>query len=172
VDLLLALAADVLRNANKQNFELQRQGYAAAITDRQVLEAIRSDRNGRTAVLFMEWSGSHSQQVAIDWAMFDGAKAAQPFGDRLLKAPHSFVNRTPISGGIDFAAAQFTRAPFASDRRTIDVSGDGTNNAGRTVTQARDAAFAQDITIKGAGEFERAPGALEHGARQSARRLG
>jgi len=34
-----------------------------------------------------------------------GAKAAQRFGDRLLKAPRSFVNRTSISGGIDFAAA-------------------------------------------------------------------
>jgi len=149
VDLLLVLAADVSRSVDQQKFELQRQGYAAAITDRQVLEAIRSGRNGRIAVLFMEWSGSGSQQVVIDWTMIDGAKAAHSFGDRLLEAPRSFTNRTSISGGIDFAAAQFARAPFASDRRTIDVSGDGTNNAGRAVTQARDAALARDITING-----------------------
>jgi Protein of unknown function (DUF1194) len=85
----------------------------------------------------------------IDWTMVDGANAAQRFGDRLLKAPRSFVNRTSISGSIDFAAAQFARAPFASDRRTIAVSVDSTNNAGRTVTHARDAAVAHDITING-----------------------
>jgi hypothetical protein len=36
-----------------------------------------------------------------------------------------------------------------SARRTIDVSGDGTNNSGREVTQARDAALAQGVTING-----------------------
>jgi hypothetical protein len=143
------LAADVSRSVDQQKFELQRQGYAAAIADRQVLEAIRSGRNGRIAVLFIEWSGSGSQQVVIDWTMIDGAKAAHSFGGRLLEAPRSFANRTSISTGIDFAAALFARAPFASDRRTIDVSSDGTNNAGRAVTQARDAALAHDITING-----------------------
>jgi hypothetical protein len=149
VDLLLVLAADVSRSVDQQKFELQRQGYAAAIADRQVLEVIRSGRNGRIAVLFMEWSGQGNQQVGIDWTMIDGAKAAHSFGDRLLEAPRSFASRTSISGGIDFAVAQFARAPFASDRRTIDVSGDGTNNAGRDVRQARDAALARDITING-----------------------
>jgi Protein of unknown function (DUF1194) len=149
VDLLLVLAADVSRSVDQQKFALQRQGYAAAIGDRQVLEAIHAGRNGRIAVLFMEWSGSNSQQVVIDWTMIDGAEAARSFGDRLLEAPRSFTNRTSISGGIDFAAAQFARAQFASDRRTIDVSGDGTNNSGREVTQARDATLARDITING-----------------------
>lgn len=139
VDLLLVLAADISRSVDQQKFKLQRQGYTSAIADRQVPEAIRSGHNGHIAVLFMEWSGSDSQQVVIDWTMVDGAKAAQRFGDRLLKGRRSFVNRTSISGCIDFAAAQFARAPFASDRRTIDVSVDGTNNAGRRVTQARDA---------------------------------
>jgi len=63
-----------------------------------------------------------------------GAKAAHGFGGRLLDAPRSIASRTSISAGIDFAAAQFGRAPFTSDRRTIDVSGDGTNNAGRAVS--------------------------------------
>ena len=64
------------------------------------------------------------------------------FGDRLLELPRSFADRTSISGGIDFAVAQFARAPFAAERQTIDVSGDGTNNAGRDVTLARDEALA------------------------------
>ena len=63
----------------------------------------------------------------------------------------SFVrpDRTSISGGIDAAVAQFSRAPFSAERQTIDVSGDGTNNAGRDVTDARDDAVKAGITING-----------------------
>jgi len=81
--------------------------------------------------------------------MIDGAKAAQQFGDRLLETQRSFADRTSISSGIDFALAQFPRAPFEARRRTIDVSGDGTNNSGRDVRQARDEALKQGVTING-----------------------
>ena len=149
VDLLLVLAADVSRSVDAQKFELQREGYAAAIANPRVLDAIRSGRNGRIAVLFAEWSGLGNQKVVIDWMLIDGPKAAQSFGDRLLESPRSFADRTSISGGIDFAVAQFARAPFASERRTVDVSGDGTNNAGRDVGAARDEALALGITVNG-----------------------
>jgi hypothetical protein len=99
--------------------------------------------------LFLEWSGFGSQKVVIDWMIIDGQKTAQAFGDRLLESPRSFADRTSISGGIDAAVAEFTRAPFSADRRTIDVSGDGTNNAGRDIGQARDEALALGITING-----------------------
>jgi Protein of unknown function (DUF1194) len=48
------LVADVSRSVDQQKFELQRQGYASAIADRQVPEAISSGHNGHIAVLFME----------------------------------------------------------------------------------------------------------------------
>jgi len=149
VDLLLVLAADVSRSVDSQKFQLQREGYAAALSNPRVLDAIRSGRNGRIGVLFLEWSGLGNQKVVIDWMLVDGPKAAQAFGDRLLESPRSFADRTAISGGIDAAVAQLARAPFAAERRTIDVSGDGTNNAGRDVTQARDEALALGITING-----------------------
>ena len=149
VDLLLVLAADVSRSVDAQKFQLQREGYAAAISDRRVLDAIRSGRNRRIAVMFMEWSGLGNQTAVIDWTMIDGPQAAKAFGDGLLELPRSFADRTSISGGIDFAVAQFARAPFSAERHTIDVSGDGTNNAGRDVNKARDEALALGITING-----------------------
>jgi hypothetical protein len=149
VDLLLVLAADVSRSVTQPKFELQRQGYATAISNPRVLEAIRSGPRQRIAVAFVEWSGLGNQQVVIDWTLIDGPQAAQAFGDRLLESPRSFADRTSISGGIDFAVAQLKRAPFSSERQTIDVSGDGTNNSGRDVTMARDAALALGINING-----------------------
>src|SRR5262245_16878671 len=149
VDLLLVMAADVSRSVDSQKFQLQREGYAAALSNPRVLDAIRSGRRGRIGVLFLEWSGLGNQKVLIDWTMIDGPKTAQAFGDRLLELPRSYADRTSISGGIDAAVAQLARAPFDAERRTIDVSGDGTNNAGRDVGQARDEALALGINING-----------------------
>jgi len=149
VDLLLVLAADVSRSVDNAKFQLQREGYAAAVSDPRVLDAIRSGRNGRVGLTFVEWSGAGSQRVLIDWTTIGDAETARGFGDRLLEAPRSFADRTSISGAIEFAMGQLARAPYESARRTIDVSGDGTNNAGRDVTLARDEAVAQGITING-----------------------
>ena len=149
VDLLLVLAADVSRSVDSGKFQLQRDGYATAISDPRVLEAISSGRNGRIGLSFIEWSGSGSQRVLIDWTGIGNAEEAKGFGDHLLEAPRSFADRTSISGAIDFSMGQLAKAPFESERRTIDISGDGTNNAGRDVTLARDEALAQGVTING-----------------------
>ena len=149
VDLLLVLASDVSRSVDQAKFQLQREGYAAAINDKRVLEAITAGRMRRIAVAFVEWSGVTSQRVVIDWTLIDGADAAHKFSDQLIELPRSFAERTSISGGIDFSMGLLARAPYEAPRRTIDVSGDGTNNSGRDVTLARDEAIARGVTING-----------------------
>jgi hypothetical protein len=148
-DLLLVFAADVSRSIDQAKFQLQREGYAAAIADPRVLEAIATGRHRRIAVAFVEWSGAGSQKLLIDWTLIDGAAAARRFGDQLLELPRSFAERTSISGGIDFSMSVLARAPYDAPRRTIDVSGDGTNNSGRDVALARDEAVAAGVTING-----------------------
>jgi hypothetical protein len=149
VDLLLVLSSDVSRSVDHPKFLLQREGYAAAISDPVVMEAIKSGPHQRIAVCFVEWSGFGAQKLVIDWTMIDGPGAARKFGDQLLELPRAFADRTSISGGIEFAATQLERAPFEGSRRTIDVSGDGTNNAGRDVKLARDETIAKGIVING-----------------------
>jgi hypothetical protein len=149
VDLLLVLSADVSRSVDNPKFLLQREGYAAAISDPHVLDSVRSGPHQRIAICFVEWSGFGAQKLVIDWALIDGPVPARKFGDQLLELPRSFADRTSISGGIEFAAGQFEHAPYESARRTIDISGDGTNNAGRDVKLARDEALARGIVING-----------------------
>jgi len=149
VDLLLVLAADVSRSMDDPKFRLQRNGYVEALTNPRVIEAIQSGNNRRIAVSFVEWSGVVSQKVVIDWATISDETTARRFADGLVEAPRSFADRTSISAGIDFAMTQFERAPYEGLRRTIDVSGDGTNNSGRDVTSARDEAVAKGVTING-----------------------
>jgi Protein of unknown function (DUF1194) len=149
VDLLLVLAADVSRSIDATKFQLQRDGYAAAMSDPRVLETIRAGRHGRIGLSFVEWSGVGAQRVVIDWTAIDDTASAKDFGDRLVEAPRSFADRTSISGAIEFAMAQLAKAPFSAPRQTIDISGDGTNNSGPDVPLMRDAAVAKGITVNG-----------------------
>jgi hypothetical protein len=149
VDLLLVLAADVSRSVDATKFQLQRDGYAAAVSNPRVLEAIHSGHYGRIGVTFVEWSGASAQRVVIDWSEIGDAASAKQFGDQLIESPRSFAGRTSISGGIEFALARLAAAPFNCIRRTIDVSGDGTNNDGRAVAELRDQAVAKGVTING-----------------------
>ena len=148
-DLLLVLAADVSRSIDEGEFELQRKGYAAALTDPRVLAAIRGGTTGTIAVCFVEWSGAGEQMVVADWTVIHDDEDADALAAAILAAPRSFVGRTSISGAIDFAMERFTAAKPHSNRRIIDISGDGTNNSGRPVTEARDQALAEDVTING-----------------------
>lgn len=54
-----------------------------------------------------------------------------------------------MSGAIDFAAGLFDRNGYSGIKRIIDVSGDGANNQGRPVVDARDEAVARGIVING-----------------------
>src|SRR5262245_31026382 len=100
VDLLLVLASDVSRSVDQPKFQLQREGYAAAISDKRVLEAITAGCHRRIAVSFVEWSGASAQRVVIDWTLIDGPDAARKFGDQLIELPRSFAERPSIRGGI------------------------------------------------------------------------
>src|SRR5689334_24609755 len=85
VDLLLVLASDVSRSVDHPKFLLQREGYAAAIADREVIDAIKSGPHQRIALCFLEWSGFGAQKVVVDWSLIDGLPAARKFGDQLLE---------------------------------------------------------------------------------------
>ena len=149
VDLLLVLSSDVSRSIDAQKFKLQRDGYAAAVVNPRVIQAIRSGALGKIAISFVEWSGVRQQEIVIDWTVIRDEAAAKDFSAQIIKAPRAFRDRTSISGGIDFGMAQLARAPFHANRHTIDVSGDGIHNDGRAVTDARDEALAKGVTING-----------------------
>ncbi len=147
VDLLLVLAADVSRSVTHSKFRLQREGAAAAIAHPEVVLAMTSGPNRRVAICFLEWATAGQQAIVVDWMAIGDAKAARDFGDRLVEAPRSFAGSTSISTAIDFSMAQLERSPFRAERRVIDISGDGTNNSGRPVSDARDEALARGVTI-------------------------
>jgi hypothetical protein len=150
VDVALVLAADVSRSITSDKFDLQRKGYAAALTDPEVLEAIASGQNHRIAVAFLEWSGAGSQTVVVNWSLIGSKEEAGAVAAQILAAPRAFANRTAIGTALQYATSIVAQCPFVSDRKVIDVSGDGTNNDGPGPAQMRDAALASGVsTING-----------------------
>lgn len=149
VDVLLVLAVDVSRSISAPKFELERRGYAEALTDPRVVAAIGGGKEGRIALTLIEWAGPDEQQIVVEWTAIGGEADAKRFAERLLAAPRSFYGRTAVGSAIDFSADLIARAPFRAERRVIDVSGDGTSNGGRSIEAARDAAVARGITING-----------------------
>ena len=153
LDVEIVLAADVSRSINDSEFALQRRGYAAAITDPRVIDAIRAGRHGAIALTFVEWAGEGEEKTVVDWKLIGEAADARAFADQLLDAPRSYLGRTAIGSAIDFSLARFAESGFQADRNVIDVSGDGTSNQGRAVNDARDAAIRVGATINGLSIF-------------------
>lgn len=157
VDVALVLAADYSGSISNEDLALQVRGYAQAITSDVFMNAVRSGRHGRIALSFVAWSSAGRHDQLVPWMLIDGTSAALQFATTLLHAPGPIPGFTSISGAIDFARQMLSTCGYAADRRVIDVSGDGTNNDGRPVTEARDEAVAAGIAINGLPIVRREP---------------
>lgn len=150
VAVALVLAVDTSGSVSMGRFELQKQGYAAAFRNPQVLNAIRSLAPQSIAVTMMQWTGPFLHVVVADWTPITDEATADALATAIEKAPRRlFGGGTSISGAIDFSRQLLARSPFRALRRVIDVSGDGSNNSGRDVTEARDEAVRDGIGING-----------------------
>ncbi len=149
VDLELVIAVDVSRSMDVDEFGLQRSGYVAAIRSPDFINAVRSGDHRRIALTYVEWADRNHQKVVVPWRLIDGADAARAFAAALEAEPLEFGRGTSISTAIQFASAYFDANDYDGARRVIDVSGDGPNNFGPPVTEARDQAVAAGIVING-----------------------
>jgi hypothetical protein len=149
VDLALVLVTDVSRSIDDSEFKLEKDGYTGAFTSQKVLEAIQGGAFGKIAVAYVEFASTFEVRTVLDWTVIQDKASAEAFVERLAEEPRSFWGRTAISAGVDHAVQLLAESGMNATRHVIDVCGDGTNNAGREVTEARDDAVKAGITING-----------------------
>ena len=149
VDLALVIAVDVSLSMDLEEQALQRQGFIEAFQAPAVHAAIRGGMLGRIAVTYVEWAGAGNQTVVMPWTLIEGEAEARGFAETLSRRPPRRATWTSISSALDFSANLFAEGGFEAARRVIDVSGDGPNNQGRLVTEARDAVLAKGIVVNG-----------------------
>jgi hypothetical protein len=149
-DLLLVLAVDASGSVSQARFDLQKHGYADAFRHPRVLNAIRGGTTGSIAVTMVQWTGPTLQVHAVPWSLISDERSANAFADAIEAAPRQlFSGGTSISGAIDHAMRLLPTAPYRGLKRVIDISGDGSNNRGRNVTEARDDAVRAGVIING-----------------------
>lgn len=149
VDVALVIAVDVSWSMDHEEQMIQRNGYAAAFRSKGVIDAIMEGNYGRVAVTYVEWAGQHSQATVVPWTVLDSADSSKRFADALNRDEPLQLRRTSISGAIDYSRSRLDMSGFKALRRVVDISGDGPNNEGRPVTDARDEAVAAGIAING-----------------------
>lgn len=159
VDVELVLAVDVSRSVDAAEQALQFSGYEAAFRDRRLVEGILGGPVGAIGCLMFTWSDWHIQNIVVPWTKLDGSAAAAGFAEAIAAAPRQTYLYTSISGAMDFAARQFGRR-FEGTRQVVDISGDGVNNSGRPVAEAREAALARGIVLNGLAVMDRGPSPL------------
>ena len=149
-DILLVLAVDASGSVNQTRFELQRRGYAEAFREPQVVNAIRGLSTGSIVVTMVQWTGPTMQVQVLPWTLLKDAASANAFAHAIEAAPRQlFGGGTSLSGAIDHAMLLLPSAPYRGLKRVIDVSGDGSNNRGRDVREARDEAVRAGVIING-----------------------
>ncbi len=174
VDVELQLLIDVSDSIDRGELIQQLQGYASALQDPDVLDAIQSGPNGSVAVQLIFWGGfldssptETLQVIGTDWTHIDSLASAEAFA-QFVSANDGAVAKvsvpdpadptrdiiipnsgTKVGPAIDFATPLFDNNDFEGLRLVMDISGDGADDADETAA-ARDAALAGDInTING-----------------------
>jgi hypothetical protein len=158
VDLELVLAVDVSRSMDADELRLQRQGYANAFRDQEVLRAVSGGLHGRIAVTYVEWAGPQVQSQVTPWTVIGTEAEAEAYAALLESGSLAAWRGTSISGGLIFAASLFEGNGITAPRRVIDISGDGPNNLGPRVDETRDFLVNMGIVINGLPLNLKAPG--------------
>jgi hypothetical protein len=149
VDVELVLAVDTSGSIDSEEYQIQHEGYAEAFASDAIVEAIQSGPTQRIAVTFVEWSGLGHQEQVIGWTLIENRESARAFAEQIKQAPRKFSDWTSLSDAIDFSSRLYDNNDYQGLRLVLDISGDGVNNNGRAVTDARDEAVAKGIVING-----------------------
>lgn len=150
VDLELVLLADASGSIDDGEIRFQRAGYAQALTDPAILEAIGQGYGGRIAVTYVEWGSADSQDVVVPWTILDDAASARTFTASLLAAPRGAHGANAIGSALAAAQSLIEGNAIEGLRRVIDISADSANSwSGPPIEVARARALAADISING-----------------------
>jgi Ca-activated chloride channel family protein len=140
----LVLSIDVSGSIDAGDYRLQADGLATALADPEVAEALV---RGQVALAVVQWSGAGQQDLVLPWQRMLTPGAVSAFADRATTMPRAFRGSdTAVGQGLRFAVAQFA-AVADCERKVVDISGDGQENAGFTVARARSEALKAGVQI-------------------------
>ncbi|MBP9047870.1 MAG: DUF1194 domain-containing protein [Tabrizicola sp.] len=153
--LALALAVDVSRSIDSQDYVIQTDGLAGALADKDVRAAIFGPE-GRVALAIYYWSGRGYQDLVQPWVILDSPEALDAAIREVRRTPRPEAPlATALGDALSYGLDLMADAPDC-ERRVIDVAGDGQNNEGISVARTYEREDFTGITVNGlaVGEHE------------------
>ena len=127
--LALVLAMDVSSSVDETEYLLQRNGLAAALLSPQVQDAFFVSPDPAALQIF-EWSGQGHQTELVSWRMIRTPGDLSTVANQLTEGMRSARGLpTAMGHALAYASIKLQEAPNCLFQ-TIDMAGDGVNNAG------------------------------------------
>lgn len=146
--LALVLALDVSSSVDKGEYALQQGGLASALIAPEVVRAFLASPRPVALAVF-EWSGRYNQAMVQDWTLIESRADLAFVAERVARHDRSHDDfPTAIGYALGHASTMLARAPRC-DARTVDISGDGTNNEGFLPSAAYRAFDFTGVTVNG-----------------------
>jgi len=140
---------DVSSSVDAEEDRLQRSGLAAALTAPDVRDAILSDPGYHVALHVFEWSGRYQQTTLLGWRLLRTDADIKDAAAAIAESAREHSNfPTALGYALGHASRVLENAP-ACERKTVDVSGDGRNNAGFGPRTAYRHFRFDDVTVNG-----------------------
>ena len=140
----------------KERWEVQRNGYAAALANEEVQKALLSGARGAVGLCLVQWSSYDQQQDVVPWTYLDSREMIGVFSSLLKGMERRFSSNTGIGAALRYCANYLDEAPYRAERAVIDISGDGYDNQPIAISdrvvplpQIRDSVVARGIIING-----------------------
>jgi Ca-activated chloride channel family protein len=143
-DLCLVLLLDASGSVDAKEWELQAKATAEAISTPAIVEKITHGQYGRIVVTAMEWSSS--TVVILPWTQIANMGDAKSVALVLATYQRRQSGSTAVGDALLAAAAAIRAAPDCV-RHVVDISSDGTSNAGSDPRAAVLALQAMDVNV-------------------------
>ena len=142
----LVLAIDVSSSIDIGEYKFQTRGLADALLDPEIAGVLVLHE---VALSVVQWSGADEGDLSIPWRRMLSYREVRDFSVRVRNMPRKWEgSNTAVGDAIAFSAAQFGRVSDC-ERKVIDMSGDGSSNAGLNAAVERRKAEAAGIEING-----------------------
>ncbi|WP_245848155.1 DUF1194 domain-containing protein [Octadecabacter ascidiaceicola] len=143
-DIALMLAVDVSGSVDAQEYRIQMDGLAAALTDRNVLAALVASE---AQIALMQWTGTGRQSVVINWTPITSPDDVYAFAFEVATVPRLWRDfSTAIGEAMALALPYFTMVEDC-ERYVIDISGDGISNEGQAPRDVWPALAEAGVTV-------------------------
>lgn len=153
--LALALAVDVSRSIDAEDYAIQTEGLARALEDPEVRRLIFGP-DGDVALSIYYWSGRGYQDLVQPWVILETEADLDAAVDRvrLTLRPEAPL-ATALGDALSYGGELLYDAPDC-ERKVLDVAGDGRNNEGITVARTYEREDFTGITVNAlaVGEHE------------------